>query len=296
LCQRFDNMESLLNGLYGLIKIRLLQGDEAGARKLVQENERILRSIGEESVDLTRALNLWRAQVALALGEAREAQYWMREIALETDLTAQLNPMIEGCYLLQARLFLGSARCQEAEHLLQRLYENAHNQKRQGSLLSIHLLQSLLYQVWGEREQALAALACALRYGEMEGCCRIFLDEGAPMFVLLTELRQDRYNAQVPAHCEVSIHFLNRLIFLLNEELVRRGCAPAGEQLSIEPLSKREREILQLVSEGRSNREIARYLVIAISTVKSHLNTIYSKLQVQSRTQAIARANSLHLL
>jgi LuxR family maltose regulon positive regulatory protein len=64
----------------------------------------------------------------------------------------------------------------------------------------------------------------------------------------------------------------------------------------IEPLSKRELEVLRLVAEGLSNREIAERLVISLSTVKGHTSNIYSKLAVKGRTQAVAKARVLGIL
>jgi LuxR family maltose regulon positive regulatory protein len=64
----------------------------------------------------------------------------------------------------------------------------------------------------------------------------------------------------------------------------------------VEPLSEREVEVLRLIAAGLSNREIAEELVIAISTVKSHINNMYGKLGVGSRTQALARSQDLGLL
>ena len=64
----------------------------------------------------------------------------------------------------------------------------------------------------------------------------------------------------------------------------------------VEPLSARELEVLRLIASGKSNAEVARTLVIAISTVKTHTNSIFGKLQVTSRTQAIARAREMQLL
>lgn len=64
----------------------------------------------------------------------------------------------------------------------------------------------------------------------------------------------------------------------------------------IEPLNERELEILQLIEKGLSNRDIARYLFLALSTVKGHNRNIFDKLQVQRRTEAVARARQLGLL
>ena len=64
----------------------------------------------------------------------------------------------------------------------------------------------------------------------------------------------------------------------------------------VESLSAREREVLRLIASGKSNAEVARTLVIAISTVKTHTNSIFSRLQITSRTQAIALARDLPLL
>jgi LuxR family transcriptional regulator, maltose regulon positive regulatory protein len=63
-----------------------------------------------------------------------------------------------------------------------------------------------------------------------------------------------------------------------------------------EPLSQRELEVLRLIAQGLSNQEISQRLFLALNTVKGHNQKIYSKLQVQSRTEAIARARELDLL
>jgi len=64
----------------------------------------------------------------------------------------------------------------------------------------------------------------------------------------------------------------------------------------VEPLTERELEVLRLLVMGQSNAEIARELIITVGTVKRHVNSIYGKLGVQSRTQAVARAQTLQLL
>jgi DNA-binding NarL/FixJ family response regulator len=64
----------------------------------------------------------------------------------------------------------------------------------------------------------------------------------------------------------------------------------------VEPLSEREREVLRLVSEGASNREIANRLVIAEGTVKNHVTNILSKLGVSDRTKAALKARDIGLI
>jgi LuxR family transcriptional regulator, maltose regulon positive regulatory protein len=89
------------------------------------------------------------------------------------------------------------------------------------------------------------------------------------------------------------------------EELIKPSAAladssplPAGKTDTslIEPLSERELEVLQLVALGLSNAEIGVRLVISLSTVKGHTANIYSKLGVNSRTQAVARARQMGIL
>jgi LuxR family maltose regulon positive regulatory protein len=64
----------------------------------------------------------------------------------------------------------------------------------------------------------------------------------------------------------------------------------------IEPLSERELEVLQLISEGLTNRDIASRLFLSLNTVKVHTRNIYGKLDIHNRTQAVAKARTLGIL
>jgi LuxR family maltose regulon positive regulatory protein len=146
----------------------------------------------------------------------------------------------------------------------------------------------------GEVTQAIEQLERSLALAEPEGYTRLFVDEGVPMVHLLWQMR--RRPGDQPGS--------TRYPELLLAELHRAGHAShapvavgdSGMDLLGEPLSERELEVLRLIVAGCSNREIADRLAIAVSTVKWYINAIYGKLQVESRTKAIARARELNLV
>ncbi|MEO8954087.1 MAG: LuxR C-terminal-related transcriptional regulator, partial [Ktedonobacteraceae bacterium] len=187
----------------------------------------------------------------------------------------------------------------EAVGLLERLLHAAEEGERKGSVIEILLLQALAHQMQGDISAALVPLDRALTLAEPEGYVRIFVDEGPPMAVLLARLHEHARKRPRAALTNVPLAYIERLRALLRGERVQEGtspAAPAPAQSLLDPLTERELEVLRLIAAGLSNRDIAARLVLALSTVKSYVNTIYGKLQVESRTQAVARARALHLL
>jgi LuxR family maltose regulon positive regulatory protein len=140
----------------------------------------------------------------------------------------------------------------------------------------------MAFRAQGDVEQALSILERALALAEPEGYVRTFLDEGEPMAELLCQaLSRD-----------IVPNYAARLLAAFGQEV--EVASPAMESL-IEPLTERELEVLRLIVAGLSNPEIAEALVIAVSTVKSHVNHIFGKLGVESRTQAMAKVRELEL-
>ncbi|MBZ0299249.1 MAG: response regulator transcription factor, partial [Anaerolineae bacterium] len=88
-----------------------------------------------------------------------------------------------------------------------------------------------------------------------------------------------------------------RLLLEQNQpDRAQLSAAEMANQALIEPLSERELEVMRLIAAGYSNQDIADQLVISVTTVKKHVNHIFGKLGIESRTQAIAHAQALHLL
>jgi LuxR family maltose regulon positive regulatory protein len=167
--------------------------------------------------------------------------------------------------------------------LLERLLEDAEPKARMRSVIEILLLRTLALQAQGKQEEALRTLGQALALAEPEGYMRLFLDEGAPMLALLRQA----YMRQITPGYVVT------LLEAAGEQVIP---IPHRSSRPMESLTAREREVLRLLVDGASNREIANRLVLSVNTVKKHVLNLCGKLGVQSRAQAIAKARSLNSL
>ena len=92
------------------------------------------------------------------------------------------------------------------------------------------------------------------------------------------------------------LDYTSRLLAAFGPELLPPVADSAPPVAEVDPLSPRELELLRLVAQGLSNQEIGKRLFLALDTVKGHNRRIYAKLQVQRRTEAVARARELGLI
>jgi LuxR family transcriptional regulator, maltose regulon positive regulatory protein len=233
-----------------------------------------------------------RAYLELAQGHLHAAAHWLDASGLSaTDAPSYPR---EQEYLILARVRIAEARITSMGSsllavldLLARLLAEAEANRRMHSVLEILVLRALALHAQGDRTGALATLEHALRLAEPEGYIRLFADEGAPMLALL---RQAHTRGILPGY-----------VATLLSAFSRQYTSDTASRLPhlgslVEPLTARERDVLQLVLDGASNREIACRLVLSVGTVKKHVSNICGKLNVQRRTQAIARARTLRLL
>ena len=150
-------------------------------------------------------------------------------------------------------------------------------------------LQALIVQELGNIEQGITLLEKALSLAEPGGFIRTFVDEGPPMARLLYEALSQG----------IAPEYVRRLLAAFpttQPEPPKPAETRIPEYGLVEPLSERELEVLQLIAEGLTNREIAAKLYISLNTVKVHTRNIYGKLGVRSRTQAVNRARFLKIL
>jgi LuxR family maltose regulon positive regulatory protein len=236
----------------------------------------------------------WKARLSLAQGDLNAVKRWAA--SQEPKLNQQDTPDFwsELPYLILVRLRIAQGEVDEIPGLLEPLVQKAGSEERTGSLIEILTLQSIALHAKGDIDKGLNALERALSLAEPEGYVRTLVDEGEPMAKLL----------RLAASRGIAKKYIGKLLASFqspasgaefkSKMLPTEGTVTSPTQ--VEPLSERELEVLQLIVDGLSNREIAEKLIIGEGTVKTHINNTYSKLDVKSRSQAIARARELKLL
>jgi len=197
-------------------------------------------------------------------------------------------------YLVLARVLIAK-RSEAVLLLLTRLLENAEANDRLGSAIEILALRALAHQALGDKMRALQDLERALAIGEPEGYVRVFVDAGAAMATLL---RWGRARGVAPEYCTRLLNAFghrateNTPPGFASDSVPQSLSTGTGPSTPVaEPLTAREADVLQLLVQGASNREIAQRLFLTTSTVKKHLNHIFGKLDVRSRAQLIARSS-----
>lgn len=274
-------------GLLYLAYIRLAQNQPQPARDLIQQAEQALedRIVSPLSVDTAR---LHRARLALLSGDLPTAQDWAQDYQQRlAELPATMR--ILGLAIV-ARVWLAQGQAGRVCELIGPRADALAAGGLIGSTIEFLALHALALRALDRSTEARSVLQRALTLAEPGGYVRLFVDEGAAMQSLISDLRSS-----------IQRHGDQRLNPYLQKLLAAFSPLPDREQRSeiqnlIEPLSERELEVLRLIADGYSNQEIAARLVVALSTIKTHINNLYGKLGVQSRTQAVARARSLNLL
>jgi LuxR family maltose regulon positive regulatory protein len=269
-----------------MTRVLFSRGDLTGANRVIQNTEKMAR---EHNLPpwISSLMAAWQARTWLAQDKLDAASRWVDERELDQD--SKPSYMNEMEYLALARILIAQGRLGKATALLQRRLEAAETGGRTSRVIQVLLLQALAYQAGGDTDQAITALGKAFTLAEPRGYIRTFADEGTPMARLLYEALSRG----------IAPDYVRRLLAAFSA-VEPEATAPSSTQLSksdlIEPLSGRELEVLQLIAEGLTNREIAARLFLSQNTVKVHSSNIYGKLGAHSRTQAVARARTLGIL
>jgi LuxR family maltose regulon positive regulatory protein len=294
-----------IEGYITLARVRQAQGNVDGARDAIQKAQQLAVKFDATDLDdfmvAIHQVRLWIAQ-----GDVEAATRWVEERGLAVGVSLvefeESDSYLDHHLRLReqitwARVLITQDRPAEALGLLEPVLvamEQQHRGYSRRRVIEIYLLKALAFQAQGDVAPALTALEHALSLGEPGGYVRTFVDEGPPLARLLYEI----------AKRGVSPETVRRLLaaFESDAQTPRPGALSSAPSsvvpLSplVEPLSDRELEVLQLVAEGLTNREVAQRLFISLRTVKWHTSNIYGKLGVKNRTQAVAKARALGIL
>jgi LuxR family maltose regulon positive regulatory protein len=264
-----------------LAGIRATKSDFSSAREL-------LKSLESKIQNPTSLRELQRAQALLAIrsNDISSLEGWTKLVSAEDSSTLPLQREREAFTL--ARLRIAEGKTNEAVKLLKRWQEDAARNGRVRSHVEALCLEALFYHAGANLATAAQSLGEALRIGQAKGFRRIFLDEGPRLAALL--------QAILPTLTHRALNlFATSLLHSFSPEFTS-GSTSAGLPAGMEAISQQELRVLRLLAAGLSNADIARELIVSTNTVKTHVKSIYRKLNVNSRNEAREVARELKLV
>lgn len=289
---------NLVHAYMSLANVRQARGDIDGALALLYDVEQLMQQYNVPSADaITR---LFKVRLELARDDINAASRRIEESGFSVDTPRTFQSDSEYLTLVRVRIVQG--RYEEANRLLEHLLQTVNEQeseRRIRTIIETLVLQALVLQAQNKTEQAITTLAQALSLAEPEGYVLTFVNEGQPMIALLLKVLDAQQKGHLALLHRISPAYIHKLLAALSKDTLLQSTEATRqgiEQPLVEPLSARELEVLQRIAAGKSNQAIAQEFIVSLGTIKTHINNIYGKLNVHSRTQAIARARELHLL
>jgi LuxR family maltose regulon positive regulatory protein len=192
---------------------------------------------------------------------------------------------------LLARKYLACGHAQTAIDLLSEVRPQLVSHQRIELLVQIDILLALAWSALGSPESAYKHLHSALTAAEQEGYTRIFLREGEPLKTLLLAYREHIRVKPARQVQPLPLQGANRVLAAFGEN--NAESTPPSETDQIASLSRREIEVIRLLAEGKSTKEIALILMISFNTAKTHVKRIYAKLGIHNRREIIKISHAL---
>ena len=307
-CEQIGESFHAAIGYQYLARVRLAQGVPDEAQALLEAEKEVLQH-RQTTIPFRYTISEYQVYIWLAQGKLERVIEWARAQREERESTSGYLETWNDLVLV--RVLLAQTRAgkfREDEHpldealqLIEEICQTAGTDGRVIDVIEAMNLQALVLSEQGNLTGALVVLQRAVEQAEPQGYMRLFVDEGPPMAVLLRRLRA---NGIAPDYLTMVLEGFESVEPDQGTDLPKQSWQTELNRASrsktlptlLEPLSSRELEVLELIAEGRSNEEIGRELYVSVGTVKTHLKHIYGKLEVHTRTQAVARARELHLL
>lgn len=279
-------ISALLPGYLLLAQIEQARRQEAATHQALRAYETHI-----ETAHLTllrQVVRAQRARLALMRGDVAVALGWARRSQLHPD--GEMHFATMGLYLVYAEALVAGGQAARVLSLLARVAQTAREHDWGWLWLESCLVRTVALWQAGRQEEAIGEIYTVLQAAEPEGYIRLFVDRGAPVERILRRLDEARdplsYTGEILRAFEDESQRVTQIAFVSQPHMVK----------SISGLTPRELEVLQLMAEGKSNQAIGDLLVISEQTAKTHVGRILRKLEVENRTEAVARARKLGLI
>jgi LuxR family maltose regulon positive regulatory protein len=233
-----------------------------------------------------RGVNFAAINLALLQGDTEFLVDWAT--AQHIDSSQPYSPTWEQTILLLGRFLLRQGEFQRARDLIALLKPRAEKRIQFEACLVADLIESAALKGLGQEDQARATLEGAIERAATEGYVQAFVEDAHCLHELLLSLRKSK-NGPVRLYLPTLLKACHAVIEPSTSR--RRVELEHGQELT-----PRETEILQLIAVGMSNKEIAAAAFVSLSTVKTHINHIFQKLEVGNREQMISSARALEII
>ena len=264
------------------------------SRQNIAQAEKWMEGAGKRALEdgANAGLILIEAEMAalqLELGDLAAAIEWKERYRISADDPVSVYQLF--VYIFLIRVLMETGYSKEAWALSVKLLLIAVKDHRPMDALEIEVLQAMILRLEDKPEQALLKLEEALKYAEPDDYIRVFVDKGKSVEALLIAYVQQRQKGNIRDRNAPSLAYVRKIL---------SSCGGAADSLrpsegALETLlTQREYLIFRCMEDGMDNMAISGELGIGMGTIKTHINHIYSKLQVTSRVEAIRRGKDMH--
>jgi LuxR family transcriptional regulator, maltose regulon positive regulatory protein len=248
--------------------------------KALEEIHYAQQLAGNASLSDENWLNAWEANLNLMQGNELQVEHWIRKEG--PTLEQRPDYLNIESLIVHCRYLIHKGDLNHATKRLQTIEKYVRKRGYHRWLLTINLLQAIAWERKDKHQQALTFVKRALSIAAPEEYQRAFLDEDKLILKLVQELA-----VESPA-------FIMRLLRSASSQEKNNNKIPAS--ILPDPLSEREIQVLELLTDGKKGPQIAKELFISYSTVRTHLKSIHRKLDVHSRQELLEKVRLLELI
>ncbi|MBU8711160.1 hypothetical protein KM924_01465 [Brevibacillus parabrevis] len=273
-----ENAGIFVPALLTKARICLARGEQEAAHALVQEVRN--QALRIHALSFMPVIDAFEARLFIRAGQPQHAARWAENCRLQAD--GWIDPSREFEQITWLRLQVALDDGETAYRYAERLAQVYELKNRKAAVAEIRIVQTLLFDRQKKMSAAIKKLDQALEVAFTEGFIRLFADEGAKLYRLFILWVSQRSSVLKRANDPSFQHYTDMLFSVFQNE------DEVSPQHLLSKLTRQEMNILKLLSQGLANREIAEKLSISTETVKRHCKTMYKKLAVSGRHEAVS--------